>query len=58
MLAEALKGFILVVEGNISEGMPLLDDATLLAINSNRSDIKFTTITCCYLIDACERIRD
>ena len=58
MLAEALKGFILVVEGNISEGMPLLDDATLLAINSDQSDIKFTTITCCYLIDACERIRD
>jgi len=58
MLAEALKGFILVVEGNITEGMPLLDDATLLAINSDQSDIKFTTITCCYLIDACERIRD
>jgi ATP/maltotriose-dependent transcriptional regulator MalT len=58
MLAEALKGFILVVEGNIIEGMPLLDDATLLAINSDQSDIKFTTITCCYLIDACERIRD
>lgn len=58
MLAEALKGFILVVEGNILEGMPLLDDATLLAINSDQSDIKFTTITCCYLIDACERIRD
>jgi ATP/maltotriose-dependent transcriptional regulator MalT len=58
MLAEALKGFILVVEGNITEGMPLLDDATLLAINSDKSDIKFTTITCCYLIDACERIRD
>ena len=58
MLAEALKGFILIVEGNIAEGMPLLDDATLLAINSDQSDIKFTTITCCYLIDACERIRD
>jgi LuxR family transcriptional regulator, maltose regulon positive regulatory protein len=58
MLAEALKGFIMVVEGNISQGMPLLDGATLLAMTSERSDIKFTTITCCYLIDACERIRD
>ncbi len=58
MLAEALKGFILVVEGKISEGMPLLDDATLLALTSEKSDIKFTTITCCFLIDACERIRD
>lgn len=58
MLAEALKGFILVVEGNISEGMPLLDEATLLAVTSDNSDIKITTITCCFLIDACERIRD
>ncbi len=58
MLAEALKGFILVLEGKISEGMPLLDDATLLALTSEHGDIKITTITCCYLIDACERIRD
>ena len=58
MLAEALKGFILVVEGKVSEGMPLLDDATLLALTSEERDTKITTITCCYLIDACERIRD
>ncbi len=58
MVAEALKGFILVVEGKVTEGMPLLDDATLLAMTSEKGDIKFTTITCCYLIDACERIRD
>lgn len=58
MVAEALKGFILVTEGKISEGMPLLDEATLMAVTSERGDIKFTTITCCYLIDACERIRD
>ncbi len=58
MVAEALKGFILVVEGKVSEGMPLLDDATLLALTSEKGDIKYTTITCCYLIDACERIRD
>jgi ATP/maltotriose-dependent transcriptional regulator MalT len=57
MLAEALKGFILVVEGKISEGMPLLDEATLLATHEE-GDIKYTTITCCYLIDACERVRD
>ncbi len=58
MLAEALKGFIFVVEGRISEGMPLLDEATLLGLTSEQGDIKFTTITCCYLIDACERVRD
>ena len=58
MLAEALKGFILVVEGKISEGMPLLDEATLLATTAEKIDLNFTTITCCFLIDACERIRD
>ena len=58
MLAEALKGFILVVEGKISEGMPLLDEATLLATTSEKTDLNLTTITCCFLIDACERIRD
>jgi LuxR family maltose regulon positive regulatory protein len=58
MVAGALKGFILVLEGQVSEGMPLLDEATLLAVTSEDADIKFTTITCCYLIDACERIRD
>lgn len=58
MLAEALKGFILVLEGKISEGMPLLDEATLLALTTEKGDVKITTITCCYLIDACERIRD
>jgi tetratricopeptide (TPR) repeat protein len=58
MLAEALKGFILVVEGKISEGMPLLDEATLIATTSEKTDLNTTTITCCFLIDACERIRD
>lgn len=58
MIAGALKGFILVLEGEVSAGMPLLDEATLLAVTSEEADIKFTTITCCYLIDACERIRD
>ncbi len=58
MLAGALKGFILVVEGKISEGMPLLDEATLLATTSEKSDINITTVTCCFLIDACERVRD
>ena len=58
MIGEALKGFILVLEGRISEGMPLLDEATVIALTSDKSDIQLTTITCCYLIDACERIRD
>jgi len=58
MLAEAIKGFILVVEGNISEGMSMLDEATILATTSEKADINISTNICCFLIDACERIRD
>lgn len=58
MLAEASKGFMLVNKGNISEGMQLLDEATLLALTSETGDIHKVTIACCLLIDACEQIRD
>jgi ATP/maltotriose-dependent transcriptional regulator MalT len=58
MLAEALKGFILVTEGNVREGMQLLDEATVLALSEESGDIHRITTTCCFLIDACQRIRD
>ncbi len=58
MIAEAFKGFILVTEGKISEGMSLLDEATVLALTAQTSDINMITNTCCFLIDACERVRD
>lgn len=58
MIAKGLKGFILVIEGNIPKGMPLLDEATVLAVHNQKNDLNLATITCCYLIDACERIRD
>jgi LuxR family transcriptional regulator, maltose regulon positive regulatory protein len=58
MIAEALKGFLLVTRGNISEGMPLLDDAVLLALSAETSDVNMIVNTCCFLIDACHRVRD
>ena len=58
ILAEAIKGFIFVTEGNVTEGMSLLDEATLLALSEETTDINIITITCCFLIDACERVRD
>jgi ATP/maltotriose-dependent transcriptional regulator MalT len=58
MVAEALKGFILVTEGRVSEGMPLLDEATILALSAEAKDIRMITTACCFLIDACDRIRD
>lgn len=58
MMAKAMKGFIFITEGKINEGMALLDEATLIAVTDEPKDINFATITCCLLIDACERVRD
>ncbi|HEX8038763.1 MAG TPA: LuxR C-terminal-related transcriptional regulator [Chryseosolibacter sp.] len=58
MMAEALKGFILVTEGRVAEGMMLLDEATVMALSESSGDIRSVTTTCCFLIDACNRIRD
>lgn len=58
MMAEAMKGFILITEGKIREGMALLDEATLIATTTDAKDINFVTLTCCMLIEACERVRD
>lgn len=58
MMAEALKGFILVTEGRVTEGMMLLDEATVMALSESSGDIRSVTTTCCFLIDACNRIRD
>ncbi|HEY9488934.1 MAG TPA: LuxR C-terminal-related transcriptional regulator [Chryseosolibacter sp.] len=58
MIGEAFKGFIMVTEGNVPEGMRLLDEATIIALTTKTGDIRMITTTCCFLIDACERIRD
>lgn len=58
MLAEGIKGLILVTEGRVTEGMRLLDEATLIAVSGTTGDVRGITTTCCFLIDACNRIRD
>ncbi|HEX5025154.1 MAG TPA: LuxR C-terminal-related transcriptional regulator [Agriterribacter sp.] len=58
MMAEAMKGFILTTEGKMKEGMALLDEATLMATTEQAKNINFVALTCCMLIEACERVRD
>ncbi|MEO8415029.1 MAG: LuxR C-terminal-related transcriptional regulator [Ginsengibacter sp.] len=58
MIAGAFIGFIWVTEGKILEGMQLLDEATLLATTATSVDYNLITVTCCFLIDACGRVRD
>jgi len=58
MMATGIKGMILTTEGKITEGMNYLDEATLMATSAEVNDVSLAGITCCLLIDACQRIRD
>jgi len=58
MMATAVKGLILTTEGKVNEGMSYLDEATLIATSAEVKDVNLAGITCCLLIDACQRIRD
>lgn len=58
MLAQASLGFATVCAGNVAEGMSLLDEATAAAVAGEMSDPDAVVTTCCYLISACERVRD
>ncbi|HEY4096267.1 MAG TPA: hypothetical protein VGM33_12170 [Baekduia sp.] len=56
--ALALEGLARVCEGAIDEGMGRLDLATAAAVAGEVSDIDLAETICCYLIDACKRVRD
>ncbi|HEX2281377.1 MAG TPA: hypothetical protein VHG52_06400, partial [Thermomicrobiales bacterium] len=58
MLAQALYGFALVSAGELAEGMRLLDEATTTAMSGDMADLDAIVTTCCFLIYACERVRD
>jgi len=58
MTASALTGLALVSEGEIPAGMARLDEATMAATAGEMSDPVAIGFSCCYLIFACERVRD
>src|SRR5690606_2392764 len=58
MLAQALHGFALVSAGDLDQGMRLLDEATTTAVSGDMTDLDAIVTTCCFLIYACERVRD
>lgn len=57
-IALALKGLALVCGGSIDEGMRCLDAATAAAVAGEVGDVDLAETICCYLIDACKRVRD
>jgi DNA-binding CsgD family transcriptional regulator len=58
MLAQALLGYVMVCEGAVEDGMRRLDEATMAAVAGDMTDLDAIAMTCCYLIYACERVRD
>jgi len=58
MTAIALDGLARVSQGEIATGMARLDEATAAATAGEMSDPIAIGFSCCYLIFACERVRD
>jgi LuxR family maltose regulon positive regulatory protein len=58
MLGLATEGIALVTEGELEEGMRRLDEATAAALGGEYDELVGIGWTCCYLIYACERVRD
>jgi DNA-binding NarL/FixJ family response regulator len=58
MMALALEGLALVCAGEVDEGMRRLDEATAATVAGELDDLDAISSCCCYLIDACKRVRD
>jgi DNA-binding CsgD family transcriptional regulator/uncharacterized protein HemY len=58
MLSRALDGLALVSEGHVADGMSRLDEATAAALAGEMRDLVAIGVSCCYLVSACERVRD
>jgi LuxR family transcriptional regulator, maltose regulon positive regulatory protein len=58
MTGLGLEGLALVAQGDTAAGMTRLDEATAAAVGGEMSIPNAVGATCCYLIFACERVRD
>src|SRR5439155_2941454 len=58
MLGLGLEGRALVSDGELDAGMRRLDEATTVALAGEARLLYCVAWACCYLISACERVRD
>jgi LuxR family maltose regulon positive regulatory protein len=58
MVGRALGGFARVTAGSVVEGLQELDEVNAAVLAGEMSDRVMIGLACCYLIAACERIRD
>jgi LuxR family transcriptional regulator, maltose regulon positive regulatory protein len=57
-LAVALEGLVCVAEGRVEEGMRRVDEAATAALAGEVGHLDAVGATCCFLVHACERVRD
>lgn len=58
MWARAIEGLALVAHGDVGDGMRRLDGAAAAALGGDMADLTAISVTCCYVIQACVRVRD
>ncbi len=58
MLALAIQGVAFVTAGRVDEGISHLDEAATAVLSQELSDIDAMSTILCYLMDACDRVRD
>jgi DNA-binding CsgD family transcriptional regulator len=58
MVGRALHGFARVTAGSVAEGLQELDEVNAAVLAGEMTDRMMIGLACCYLIAACERIRD
>ena len=58
MFGLATEGLALVNQGEVGDGMRRLDEAAAAALGGEYEQLAPAGWTCCYLIYACERVRD
>jgi LuxR family maltose regulon positive regulatory protein len=58
MVGRALHGFASVTAGSVAEGLRELDGVNAAVLAGEMRDRVLIGLACCYLIAACERIRD
>ena len=58
MLGRSVQGLALVTSGAVVEGMRTLDEVNAAVVAGELHDLIAIGLACCYLIAACDRVRD
>jgi len=58
MLGRAVGGLALVASGAVAEGLRTLDEVNAAVVAGELTDLVAIGLSCCYMIAACDRVRD